>query len=78
MELDWGHNSMSSHGGACHVMAGPVFSWQGMSSHGGACLLMAGHVSWNVPVISSRRISDSRGVVSIDDLNHCNFFLDIE
>ena len=77
---------MSSHGRACHLrvwyldyfMARHVISWQGMSCHGGTCLLMAGHVSWNVPVISSRRISDSRDVVSIDDLYHCNFVLDIE
>ena len=59
MELDWGHNSMSSHGGACHVMAGHVFSWQGMSSHGGACLLMAGHVisGWGISIISWKGMS---------------------
>ena len=46
MELDRGHNSMSYHGGAIHVRAGHVMSWQGISSHGKAYYLMGVGMSY--------------------------------
>ena len=44
MELDRGHNSMSSHGRACLIMVVHVYSWWSMSSQGGAILLFHGKV----------------------------------
>ena len=56
------------HGKACHLMAGHVLSWRHMSSHGGACQLeCASHL-----IAAHIR---SLQCDSIDDLNHCNFFL---
>ena len=68
---------MSSHSGAIHVRVGHIISWQGMSSHGKAYHLMGGHVISgqgmlairqnayhfsSCHVMSSRHVSDSRGV----------------
>ena len=59
MELDWGHNSMSDHGGAYQVMARHIIAWWGILHHGKArgkaYLVMAGHVNLACHTIMSAR-----------------------